>query len=141
MNSVDIPLLPRLVRWVGVLAVVGIIVHYSLITVPPEPPSKPSLWDKQLHFAAYAMFALTLAYATVDYRDHPRRRGVAVFCLAVGFGMCIELLQGMLSYRYFGWGDMLANMLGAALVALWFPIERQIRYVPVWTNSTAVSRE
>jgi hypothetical protein len=57
---ITLSLLPRGVRWLVVVAVVGVIVYYSLVTVPPEPPSKPSLWDKHLHFAAYAAFALTV---------------------------------------------------------------------------------
>jgi len=141
VSRITLPLLPRGVRWLGVVAVVGIIVYYSLVTVPPEPTTgKPSLWDKRLHFAAYAVFAPSLAYATVDYRERPHFRGVAVFCVAVGFGLCIEILQGLVPYRYFGWGDMLANALGASLVSLWFPTERRIRYVDVRICNAVVNR-
>jgi len=47
---------------------------------------------------------------------------------AMVVGIAIELLQGLLPSRYFGWGDLLANALGAALAGLWFPLERYVQY-------------
>jgi len=120
---------PAIVRWFGVLAVVAVIVHFSLITVPPGPPEPTSFWDKQLHFVAYAAFTVALAYATVDHKDDPRRPAVLVVGVALLFGALIELCQGQLAYRSFGWGDLLANALGAALGALWLVVERWVRYV------------
>ncbi|QLG28654.1 VanZ family protein [Halorarum halophilum] len=129
MDRVRFPLLPRSLRWLGVLGVAGVICYFSLVTVPPEPPSPTPFWDKRLHFAAYAGFALVLAYATANLREHPSRRVALVIGGALAFGAGIELLQGATPHRYFGWGDLLANALGAALGSLWFPVERRIRYV------------
>jgi len=130
MKRLPVPLLPWSVRWGGVLAVCVVIVYFSLVTTPPRPAgTQTPFWDKYLHFAAYFGVALALTYATAQYREHPYRRGVLVLGGAIAFGATIELLQGALPHRYFGWGDLLANCLGAALVALWFPIERRIRYV------------
>ncbi|MFW5956630.1 MAG: VanZ family protein [Halorhabdus sp.] len=129
MKRLPVPLLPRWCRWTGVVAIAVVVVYYSLVTVPPEPAGPSPFWDKYLHFAAYAGFALALAYATVHDRDRPSRRMAIVFGGAIAFGAIVELLQGVVPYRYFGWGDLLANTLGAALAGAWFPIERRIRYV------------
>lgn len=131
MRRLPVPLLPRWLRWTAVLAVVSVVVYFSLVTTPPRPPDpmETPFWDKHLHFAAYFGVALTLAYATAHHRDRPYRRAGAVLGGAIVFGAIIELAQGLLPHRYFGWGDLLANCLGAALVTLWFPIERRIRYV------------
>ncbi|MFD1646088.1 VanZ family protein [Haloarchaeobius litoreus] len=130
MARLRFPLLPKSVRWFGVLGAVSVVVYYSLVTVPPAPPTGTTpFWDKRLHFAAYATLALTLAYATARQRDSPYRRAALVIGGTVAFGAVIELAQGTLSYRYFGWGDLLANTLGAVLVSVWFVAERRIRYV------------
>jgi VanZ family protein len=132
-RRLSVPLVPAIVRWFGVITVVAVIVYYSLVTVPPEPPGvEPgSLWDKRLHFVAYATFTGALAYATVDHRKKALHRAVAVLGVALLFGALIELAQGMLSYRSFGWGDLLANALGAGLGSLWFLVERRIQYVGI----------
>lgn len=129
MRRVPVPLFPQWLRWVAVVVVGAVVGYFSLVTVPPEPASPSPFWDKYLHFLAYFGVALTLAYATAHVRERPFRRVAIVFGGAIAFGVAIELLQGVLPYRYFGWGDLLANGLGAALVALWFPIERQVQYV------------
>lgn len=129
MNRVRFPLLPRPVRLLSVVAVFGVIVYFSLVSAPPKAPSQTPFWDKRLHFAAYAGLALSLAYATARLRDRPVLRGFLVVGGALLVGIGIELLQGKLANRYFGWGDLLANALGASFVAIWFLVERRIRYV------------
>ncbi|QLG61102.1 VanZ family protein [Halorarum salinum] len=130
MRSIPVPLFPRSLRWLGVCAVVVVISYFSLGSVPPEPPTPTPIWDKHLHFISYAGLALALAYATVDHYTSSRRR-VLVLGGAIAFGVLIELLQGTTPHRYFGWGDLLANALGAALASLWFVVERVVRYVPI----------
>ncbi|WP_256301949.1 VanZ family protein [Haloarchaeobius salinus] len=129
MARLRFPLLPKPLRWLGVVGVLLVIVYFSIVTVPPKPAGTTPFWDKHLHFVAYAGLALALAYATARRRDQPYRRAALVIGGAVGFGVLIELAQGTLSYRTFGWGDLLANTLGALLVSLWFVVERRIRYV------------
>ncbi|WP_368281139.1 VanZ family protein [Halorussus rarus] len=86
------------------------------------------IWDKKLHFAAYAGFAYSLAYATVESRDRPRRRIGGVLATALLFGLAIELVQGPLPMRYYSVADLLANCIGASLVVPWFLVESQVRY-------------
>ena len=96
----------------------------------PEPPTDlGELWDKQLHFAAYAGFAYALAYATVERESRRLLRGGGVLAIAPAFGFAVEVTQGVLPMRYYSRVDLLANLLGASLVVPWFVLERRIRYV------------
>ena len=123
-----VPLLPRWVRWVGVGAVVATIFYFSIVTVPKRPPQASPLWDKQLHFASYAALTLALAYATVRYRRRPWLRASAVIVLVAVFGGAIELLQGVVPYRYTSPMDYLANVIGVLFASVWFIIERRLEY-------------
>lgn len=125
---IPVPLLPKWLRVLGVASIAGGILYYSVLTVPPAPGRPGPFWDKYLHFAAYGGLALGLAYATVQLRERPYFRSFVVIGLAVGYGVLIELLQAVIPYRYFGAGDMLANLLGAVLVSVWFVFERWVRY-------------
>jgi VanZ family protein len=109
----------------------AVICYFSLLTTPPGPPTEQPLWDKQLHFVAYGALTLAFAYATVHYRDRPLVRGALVFGGTLGVGIMIELTQGLTPDRYFGWGDLLANSVGALLASVWFLLERRIRFVRV----------
>lgn len=129
MRRVEVPLLPRFVRLGGVCAVLAVIAYFSLVAAPPDSPARTPFWDKHLHFVAYAGLALSLAYATVHLRERPALRILAVVGGALLVGAGVELLQGSLPNRYFGWGDLLANALGASLVAVWYLVERRVRYV------------
>jgi len=126
------PLFPAPLRWVGVAAVAAVIVYFSLFATPPAAPPQPgigSIWDKKLHFAAYLGLGLALAYATATSRDEPARRALLVFVGAVAFGVLVEVLQGPLPNRYFSYGDMLADAVGALLATGWFLVESRLDYV------------
>jgi len=129
MKQLTLPLLPRALRIVLLGAVVAVIAYFSLLTPPPSAPGGEPFWDKHLHFVAYAGLALAAAYATVRYRPQPVVRGSIVIGGTIAFGILIEVVQGVLPTRSFGWGDLLANCLGAVLVSIWFLVERRIAYV------------
>lgn len=140
-RAIRFPLAPRFLRFCIVIITLIGIVYFSLITMPPEAPTQQPLWDKYLHFVAYAGFAATMAYATVDLRDRPIRRGVFVIGSTITVGILIELSQGLIPYRYFRWTDIVANTLGSVLVSIWFLVERRIRYVPVRRLITELTAE
>lgn len=127
-TRIPVPLLPSWLRVLGVVGIAGTIFYFSVVTVPPSPGRPGPFWDKYLHFASYAALALALAYSTVRFRDRPYFRGLMVIGLAVAYGILIEVMQGVLQYRTFGLGDMLANVVGAVLVSVWFVFERWVRY-------------
>lgn len=136
MRRLPVPVLPRWLRVMEVLAVVGVIAYFSLSAGLPMPPDAPggllaTLWDKKLHVVAYAGLGYSLAYASIEERERGRPRVVAVVLAAIAFGASIELLQGLVPARYFDAYDLLANTLGALLVLPWFALERRFCYVPV----------
>ena len=129
MRQLRVPLLPRLVRAAGVVAVVAVICYFSLLdSVAAPPPVASPWWDKQLHLAAYAALAAAAVYATPRWRRGIVPRGVAVLVVVVLYGVGIELVQSQLPGRYFSVADMLANVIGTALGGLWLVVERYVQY-------------
>ncbi|MUV59815.1 VanZ family protein [Halobacterium sp. CBA1126] len=137
MRSIPFPLVPRWLRYAGVLGVAGFLLYYSVLSPAPIQPSSPDpLWDKKLHVLGYLGLGLALAYATVHLRDHIWTRIAAVLALAVGYGLLIEGLQGTQPGRYASLGDALANVIGALLASVWFFVERRLRYVRPLDNES-----
>ena len=131
MPRFRIPLLPARIRWLGALGVAVGIFYFSVITIPPGVPEPGPLWDKQLHFAAYGAFTLALAYATAHSTHGSRRRIAIVLGIAIAYGAGIELVQGLIPYRYYSPLDLLANVLGVALASTWFLVESRFEYTPL----------
>jgi VanZ family protein len=69
-----------------------------------------------------------LAYATAHLRDRLWIRIALVLAVAVGYGVAIELLQGLHPDRHLSAADALANVAGALLASGWFLLESRIRY-------------
>lgn len=74
---------------------------------------------------------LALAYATARTRFEPRGRILIVIAGAIAYGVGIEVVQGLVPYRYYSSADMVANTLGVALGSLWFLIETRLTYSPL----------
>ncbi len=106
VHQQDLPRLrhPRLWFGLGYLAL-AIIAFVSLTPMPNVGVS-----DKLLHFSTYA--ALAAGYATL-LRNWRQLLLVAVGLMA--YGVLIEFLQGMTSYRTYDVHDMLANSLGVLI--------------------------
>lgn len=88
---------------------VGLLVFFSLVPAPPEPPGFPGV-DKIMHLSAYTlvMFWFGLIYL-------PGRR-LQIFVLGfVLLGIVLEFIQGLTGYRSFDYVDMLSNTLGVSL--------------------------
>jgi VanZ family protein len=112
-----------------VLAVAAGIAYFSLTGDPPaQPPGAGD--DKTLHFVAYATLGLAIAYATLDDR-RPLVRAALIIGGAGLYSVGIELVQWSLPERYFGLGDIAANLGGATLALSWLLAERVTRYVPL----------
>ena len=136
-----LPLPPRWLRVAGLLAVVGVVVYFSLLDAPGPPPvGPPTPWyDKQLHFASYAAVTVAAAGATVEHRERRWVRIGAVVAFAVAFGVGIELAQWPLAARYASLGDVAANAAGTALGSLWFPVEARFGYASERADPTAAA--
>jgi VanZ family protein len=83
-----------------------------------------------LHVLGYGVFALALAYATLD-AGRTRRRLLFVVGAAMTLGLGLELVQSTLPYRTFSYADMAANALGALVGLLWMAVESRVEYVPL----------
>jgi glycopeptide antibiotics resistance protein len=58
-------------------------------------------------------------------------RALLIFGGAASVGLGIELLQGILPYRFFTYGDLLANGIGAGIMLLWLVLEDYVEYRPL----------
>ena len=131
--TVVLPLLPRWVRWLGVVTVAGFLFYTSVITVPPDVAVQQggqdvfrSLADvtgfaqaQWRHFLAYGTLSCALAYATDHWGMTLWSRALVVVALAALYGLGIELIQPF-AERTFDVRDIAANTLGATLVLPWF---------------------
>jgi hypothetical protein len=102
------------------------------LSLTPEPPSMPTYfgWDKGQHFAAYAV--LTYWFGMSYGRVWPW----AIFLL--GWGLLMEVIQGVGGLRTMDPFDMVANSLGVAggLALLW----TRCRLLLVWLESRVIPR-
>ena len=131
MRRLPVPAVPRALRYAGVLAVAVAIAYFSLLDAPPQgPPGTGPWWDKRLHFAAYAALGVAVAYATIEERRLLVRAGLVLGAAGL-YGTGIELVQWVLPDRYFGVGDIVANLIGGVLALSWLAAEQLFTYVPV----------
>lgn len=82
------------------------IVSYLSLT-PIDSELDFTLWDKAAHTIAYLGFSL-LSYLVV--RGHHQFLILLMTCFL--YGVAIELLQGLTSYRMASWLDQVANTVG-----------------------------
>ncbi len=108
-DNVAFRLTPRhwhLLFWPCLIAVL------VLALMPPTQPIPTTGWDKANHVLAF------LVLGWLGRRVYARQR-TAVLLALVGYGVLIELLQGMTSYRDADPADVLADSIGLlAAVAL-----------------------
>jgi len=86
----------------------------SLIDPAVSGGSSLSMYAPLTHLMAYFCVAAGLL---VVFHDTPQSHLEAILA-AAAFGFVLELVQGWLPWRYFGWGDILVNTLGASLILL-----------------------
>jgi VanZ family protein len=122
--------LPAPIRWGLVTLVAGVILYSSLIEPPgaglaPAGPFGLVGLDKWLHALAYGALAAVLAVALA--RDALAAL-VLVVCLAIGYGIGIELVQATVPERSASALDAAADACGAlASVAGWRALARRAR--------------
>lgn len=135
MSPVRVPLASKPVRYGAVVSVAVIILLLSV-----EDPGTTSTYyygpfgvirrDKWSHAIGYALFTATIAYALATPVETSRRRWLALsVCLAVAFGVCVELIQWPIPYRTMSGIDAVANTIGSCLLAVvWLWITRHVRF-------------
>jgi len=108
--------------WYAIGAVMLLAV--ALISLVPGPDIGVS--DKLSHLVTYFLLAGWFSLLAINRT----RLGWSVIGL-IAYGMLIELLQGMTSYRHPEWGDVLANGIGvlAGILLYFSPLPRLLRSV------------
>ncbi|EMA49740.1 VanZ family protein [Halococcus morrhuae DSM 1307] len=131
MRSPSVPLVDRRVRYALVVLVTGIVLVASVVETSGTPTVGPFGlvgMDKWTHALAYAGVTATLAYASIE--NGHARLALAVG-LAIAFGIGIETVQEPIAYRTASVADVLADAIGACLLALgWRTFSRYVRFVP-----------
>lgn len=125
--KLPVPLLPRSIRWAGVVVLAGIIFYGSLVTVPETVVDRtdPGLVPLHLwrHVVAYFTLACGLAYASDHWEIARWRNALVVIGLAALYGIGMEIGQAFLPHRSdFLLTDVAANTLGASGVVLWYAV-------------------
>ncbi|MDH3760101.1 MAG: VanZ family protein [Gammaproteobacteria bacterium] len=113
----------KLVRFWYLLGVLMLIVVGALSLLPmPEV----GVSDKLSHVVTYVFLAGWFSLLAPDWR--------ALAATVIGlmaYGILLELLQGMTTYRYLEWADMVANGSGIVIGALFYftPLTRVLALV------------
>ena len=105
---------------VGAVMLLGV----AVVSLVPAPDIGVS--DKLSHLVTYFLLAGWFSLLAINRT----RLGWTVIGL-IAYGMLIELLQGITSYRYPEWGDVLANGIGvlAGILLYFSPLPRLFRSV------------
>ena len=106
------------IGWLMVL----LVCYFSLMSDPPEFNIEFEYLDKLEHFFSY--FILMAWFAQL-YKTFQTRLFYVLFF--VSMGVILEVLQGLGGVRFFEYGDMLANTLGAVLA--WFLTKTRLNNV------------
>jgi VanZ family protein len=102
------------VLWGGVAAYAAVLTYVS--GQAGAPAIFDYIWDKALHAAAYAGFALLLIVALHDgLRSLRLPRALAAAAVATAYGALEEVHQMLVPGRYPSFRDIVADAVGAAL--------------------------
>ena len=85
--------------------------------------------DKTAHVVTYAILSGWFSLLAID------RAALGYSALGLmGYGMVIELLQGLTGYRHAEWADLLANAVGIGAGLLLYPLaaRRLLALVDTW---------
>lgn len=114
---------PTRLRWVAVVAWMGVIFWLSSRSTLPRPPgASPGLVSILGHLGAYFVLALLLAWALLTLgRPTPETLAVA-WVVAVLYGVSDEIHQSFVPNRYPDAFDVATDAVGAAvaLVLVWW---------------------
>lgn len=100
------------------LAFTACLLAVLVLALLPDPdPLLSTGWDKGNHLLAFASLAFLGCMAL-------RGRWLMITAGLLGYGVLIELLQGLTDYRFAEWADLLADGLGIALGVLAYVVLR-----------------
>jgi VanZ family protein len=87
-----------------------------VLSVGPTGPEVSAFWPYAVHFIEYAILGILLYRAIVyTWKVAGGLSAIAAIAAASAYGAAMELVQLSLSYRGFGYDDIVTNFAGAAL--------------------------
>jgi VanZ family protein len=117
----------KISRFIPVITVMGIIYYFS--SLPGEALDLPDIpdIDKLLHSLAYAVLALSAAYAVPPrYLDrHPVKAAVLIVLFTIVYGLSDEFHQSFTPNRTPSALDLAADTLGALIAVAGLSLVRQ----------------
>ncbi len=96
--------------------------------LPSVPVHTLSHFDKLMHLVLYLLFAWLLMHADKI------PRGPLVWCLATGYGLGLELVQGWLPWRTGEVADGVVNAIGAACGVWGWCLLHRVRMMGIRTS-------
>jgi len=149
--SLEVPLLARWLRWLGVASVATVILYYSTVSSPPtseaavasavgegeaasssDTTSVGSMLISVInHVVGYALLSWCTAYATSEEGStRSVRWGMAlkVIAAATVYGAAVEIIQLRFPDRVFDLRDIVMNSIGAASVLIWYILELRVNF-------------
>jgi VanZ family protein len=90
--------------------------------VPASAGGSPVIWDKLVHWAAYAGLAVLLALVVQSRYGLSLRRYTVICLIAIGYGAIDELAQLPIPGRNADFHDWVADLLGVASGLILFRI-------------------
>ena len=105
VNLKNTNMIPRALLISIFILYTGLISYLSLSPMDGSPSIH--IWDKAAHAIAYIGFAIQSCMIANN-----NRQLFLLFFLCFVFGITIELLQGLTSYRFASWEDQVANTIG-----------------------------
>lgn len=133
-SSASPPILPLRIRPAFVLLNILDLIFLGILGFHPRGQTWIRINDKILHFICF--FLATAMFYMIWDVDEPARASriwrnaslllTAITCFLVG-GIGSEIVQSLLPYKVFQWGDIVANLLGSSL-GLFFSFHLEKRY-------------
>lgn len=96
--------------WRALWAVASLAVAWSSLLPPDDLPPSLGLSDKVLHLMGYGVLGVLAVLSGL--------RWPWAITAVVGFGLVMEVAQGLLGYRSFEWADLGADAIGAVAGAV-----------------------
>lgn len=96
--------------WYGIALLLIFTISWGSLARASEVPTLSLPYsDKLVHFTTYLCLAAWLGFIC------QKKAFPYVFLFVASMGLAIEILQPIISNRFFEWGDLVANTLGQAI--------------------------
>ncbi len=107
---------------IAAIAWIITILILSVISPPSLPTNEWLGVDKIAHFASYFLLTFLILGGWEKTSIFNRKKYALVIALVSMYGIGIEFIQGFLPNRYFEVPDIIANIMGSFVGAVFYPL-------------------